>query len=428
MSLKYFIVLGLLILSKFGLEGQSLDSLESIKNYALENSTEYKRVLLDVAIARNQLDGILNLDETSFSLSTAADEDEDWTSTAAVSLPLIDQLGLSGSVSDDSSGSLGLSFSPLTHSDSREQLQINYDVALLLAEETAILTENKALTAVLNWMSYSQQLAVQEEIVTVKETVYRDQKIRYEAGEATLDDVRDDLVDWTEARTDLSNMQVLLRAGESELLQTLGTSLDAAGIEIISTEDLMNDLENLKKSITPESANPSSVYDVTSSYKNVERSEHTLSNTWLFDPEVNMTGGITIPLGSSSLSSDTLEWEAGIEFVFSLDDWQGKEKELNRQDLELTRLESKQAEMESRLNLQQVLITLETSQQNSTLAELEMEQSRELYDEALFLQEAGEYSSAETEDARLLYEQARVNYFDMLAEEYMAWRALMPYL
>lgn len=59
---------------------------------------------------------------------------------------------------------------------------------------------------------------------------------------------------------------------------------------------------------------------------------------------------------------------------------------------------------------------------------MELEQSEELYDEARFLQRLGEYSEAEVDDARLLFEQAKVNNFSMLADEYIAWRSLLPYL
>jgi outer membrane protein TolC len=371
---------------------------------------------------------VIKLDETSFSLSSSVAEEEEWAATASIDLPLFDQLGLNGALNDDSSGKLGLTFSPLYHSDSREQLSINYEKALLLAEETAVLTENHALSAALNWMSARQQLSVQEEIVAVKETVYRDQKVRYEAGESTLDDVRDDLVAWTEARTTLSKQQTLLRSGESELLQTLGTSLDAAGVGIISSEILRSEMEALKSSLTPEAANPSQVYEVTSSYKSVESSREKLSDTWMFDPTLNLAGNINLPSSSDALNTSGPGWEASIQMVFSLDDWQGKERDENRKILTLALLEAQQAERESQLNLQQVLITLENTEQNRVLAELEMEQSEELYEEAQFLQKAGDYSSAESEDARLLFEQARVNYFDMLAGEFLAWRDLLLYL
>jgi len=428
--IKFFFIMLFLAFGHLGLDAQNqdssrLDSLDDIGRYALENSTSYRRVLLDVLSARNQLEGIIRLEESSLSLSSSVTEDS-LDNTASLALPLIDQISLNASVNSDNSSQLGLSFSPLNHSDNRAQLKINYDKAVLLAEETAVLTENQALAAALNWMSASRQLEIQSEIVQVKETVYRDEKVRYEAGEATLDDVRDALTDWTESRTALSTKQTALRSAESDLVSQLSANLDTSTIRLITAETLLNELDRLKSTLAPDQADSSKVYTVAAAWQDVKSSQKSLSSLWLLEPELNLTGSIRFPDYTDSSAGST--WEGGVQLILSLDDWQGKEKALSRQELELTTLEAGQADRESRLKLQQVMIALDNTEQNRILAGLERDQSQDLYEEAQFLYKSGDYSQAEMDDARLLYEQSRVNFFSMAADEYMAWRELLPYL
>ena len=62
------------------------------------------------------------------------------------------------------------------------------------------------------------------------------------------------------------------------------------------------------------------------------------------------------------------------------------------------------------------------------MAELEKEQATDLYEEAQFLFELGEYSQAERDDAALFLESAEISLFSALADEYMAWREILLYL
>ncbi|MDA3852264.1 MAG: TolC family protein [Spirochaetaceae bacterium] len=436
-SIKYILPLFFVTLCQFMVGAQTFNSLEDICNYALENSSEYKKTILDVIVARNNLEGVLKLNETTFTFSgdssgsdnlSDSGDGADWVSSAAVELPLFDQLSMNASMDDDFNGSLGLNFTPLFHSDDRGQFNIKYEKALLLAEETAVQTENDALRAVLNWMSSQQQLAIQKEIVVLKEIIYRDQKIRYEAGESTFDALREDLLDWTEARSELSNQQTTLQASESLVLQKLGANLNLDAMEFFSGDIISAELEDMKEHIIPELSDSSQVYSVESSYLTVESNQQKLSDTRIFDPDLNLSVNMNLPDLSDSQSSSSLHWQAGIELVFSLNDWQSDDPSEYQLELNQSKLEAQQAEMESKLTLQQVLIALKNTEQNRLVAELEEEQSSDLYEEAKFLNQLGEYSDAELEDSRLFYEQSRVNSFSMLVNEYMAWRDLLIYL
>jgi outer membrane protein TolC len=421
-TLMQVLLLLILILLSSPLASQELSSLEDIRSYALENSLDYKKAQWEAVKAGHNLEGLFTMDETSFSASSGYDDSlEKWSASAGVEVPLVDQLSVNSTVYEDNSGSVGLTFTPLSHSDDRVQNDISWQKAAALADEMAVTVENSALSAALGWMNITAQLAVQEESVLVSETIYRDEKIRYEAGESTLDDVRDALVDWTEARTTLTGLQTQLRAKESDLITALNVNPETVELSLLSSEDLAAELEALKSSISPEDADPVLSHAVFSSYLDMRSVEEELDDTRLFDPELNLSSDLYF-------GDDNKSWEASVTLSFSLQDWQSEERQELQTDLEISRQAASLAEQESRLLLQQARIALENTAQNREVAELEKEQVSDLYEEAQFLFELGEYSQAERDDAALSLESAEISLFSALADEYLAWREILLYL
>ena len=352
-----FLPLLILILLTSPLASQELSSLEDIRSYALENSLDYKKAQWEAVKAGNDLEGLFTLDETSFSAGNSYDDSLDtWSASAGVEVPLVDQLSVNSTVYDDTSASVGLTFTPLSHSDDRAQNDIIWQKAAALAVEMAVTVENSALSAALGWMSGTAQLAVQEESVLVSETIYRDEKIRYEAGESTLDDVRDALVDWTEARTTLTGLQTQLRAKESDLMTALNVNLETVELTLLSSEDLAAELQTLKSSIVPEDADPVLSHAVFSSYLDMRSVEEKLDDTRLFDPALNLSSDLYF-------GDDDKNWAASVTLSFSLEDWQSEEKQELQTDLEISRQVASLAERESRLLLQQARIALENTAQ-----------------------------------------------------------------
>ncbi len=415
------IVIILLLLSG-ALGAQELTSLDDIKAYALENSLAYKQAARDAAKAANDVDGILELEETSFfAAADYSDTADEISSSAGAVVPLIDQLSLNGTWYDDNRTSVGVSFSPLVHSDDRDQQDINLRKALALAEETAVTAENSALSAALYWMAVSRQLRVQEEAVSVRSVIYQDEKVRYEAGEVTLDDVRDALVSWTESRTTLSSLQTQLRQKESDLMKALNVNPAEVSIPLLDRTELGKELNLLKLSIIPEETDAAGSCSVLSAYLALESVQQSLADTWLFDPTLSLTAGALREGGD-------ITWEAGLQFGFSLQDWQKVDREELLTDLALSREEAFQAEQAADLALQQALIALDNTARNREVAELELEQATDLYEEALYLNEIGEYSEAERDDAELALRLAETGLFSSLADEYLAWREILLYL
>ena len=398
-----------------------LTSLEDVCAYARQNSLEYQSALWDVAKASNDIDGIWEMEESSFGFDSSVESDDDPSASAELEVPILDQISLNASVDSDASREYGLTLSPLVHSDDRTQQNLSWQKAAASAEQTGISAENSAISAVLEWLSVKRSVEVQAELTVVQETIYRDEKVRYEAGESTLDDVRTALIDWTDAGKSLSGLQNDQRSTELALIAALNAEPGSLSLPDLNSGDLESALVNLQKTIDCKSADPSQSYDVLVSQVDVRSLEEEWEDTWFFDPDLSLTGSVETDSDGDST------WSGTLSLSFSLQDFQKDDKAELARDLDLSRLEAAQVLTEQRQALQQDLISLENTRQSSELARLELEEARELYEEAEFLLAQGEYSEAERDEASLDLESAEVSLFSALADEYAAWRELLYY-
>ncbi len=400
---------------------QTLDSLEDVCSYARANSLDYQTALWEALKSSRDLDGILEFEESSFSFDTSVREDEDVSANAGVDVPVLDQISLNASLDSDKNRAYGFTLSPLAHRDDRIQQELARQEGSAAAAQTGIAAENSALKAVLDWLSAMRTVDVQIELTSVLESIYRDEKVRYEAGESTLDDVRSALMDWTDAGKTLTSLQNDRSSAELSLLSALNTGADSITLPDLDSSDLERELEALQGRMKPDQADPLQSYEVLTAQIEARSLEEELKDTWLFDPDLSLTGSI-----STDGSGDS-SWSGTLSLSFSFQDWQSQEREELSRDLELSRLEAGQVQVEQYQALQQDLIALETTKQSCDLARLELEEAMEIYDEAEFLLERGEYSRAERDEARLDLKTAEVSLFSALADEYSAWRELLYY-
>ncbi len=110
---------------------------------------------------------------------------------AALSIPLLDQVGLSASVSSDLSSIVSASLNPLAHSDARAQALIAYEKALAAEENAGRAAGRTAVKAALAWMGQIRQLATQEKVTALKQEAYEAAKASnaVDGAMTTLDDL-----------------------------------------------------------------------------------------------------------------------------------------------------------------------------------------------------------------------------------------------
>ena len=402
---------------------ETIDTIEKIEQTALLNNLEYKTAVLEVMKAENNLESWLKLDSSSLKLTGAYPllDDSSFGWEASASLPVFDQLSLSAAVNQDLTGTFGVSLAPLTHSDTAEQAALSYSSMLAAAENKASEIADNAVESYLEWVTAEADYQIKQETVDVKKLLYEDEKIRFEEGESDLDDVREAFTSWSESRANMNSALSIYQTAESGLYATL--NIDPADNKINSPAeaDLFNLIEMLEEEIDTDSLSITGSYSVFNAENSAASLELELKNTWLFEPDLNLSGEMVITPGS------TPELSATASLSIGFDDWNADELQELETELEISRQQAVQTINSEQLNMQQAITSAETAAINYEVAEVELEQAQELLDEAGFLYKLGEYSAAELEETALLYRQTKSNLFTAAAEHYNALRTLSGY-
>lgn len=420
----------LLFFSAAVLNGQTaLNTLDDIARFGTENNLGYKNDQLNVRTAEENREGILQFEHSSISVSGGmgiidlqSNSNPSYGFSSTLSVPVIEQVSLVGTITDDLSGQVGISLNPLAHSAGSRLTEIEYSRAMVSAESSRISAENGALSASLQWMSANRELKAQKVSADLAEIKYNDDKIRYDMGEITLDDLQQSLIDWSESRVTLSEKQVNYRNSESALYRSLGAGPEEVSLKILEAETINSALTELKSSLDPQAGNPMKNDEYVTSLLNAQSSETAYRNTWFYEPD--MRAGATLDFDSSG----TVNVSASLEFSLSPDDFQNKQRDIAREAFLISKAEAEQTLNEVQLGFEQVLETIDISEINSEISLLEYEQAKILFSEAELLRKMGDYSEIELQESQLTLVHAENALFRALADEYQAWLELKKYL
>lgn len=398
-------------------------TLEELAALAAANNLDLKESLWELEKARSALPGTWGFTSSTLTLKgEAAGAGENFTPSvsAGLTVPVTDQVRLTGTIEADRSGEAGISLFPLAHSDETTQARLSLTLQEQKAVEKKIEAENTALGAVLTWMSSRESLEIQESLTVLREQEYRDARVRYEAGEVVLDEIRRLLQVWSEAQSLLVSRQVQEQADLAALRDALGR--EDISLPSLSTADLEAEILRLQGTLTPGEAAAEASGAVRESFITRESLAAALKNTWAFSPtlqadlEMGWDGGGEPALGLS------------VSFNFSLEDFQGDRREELKGDLALEEARAEQTLRQEEQMLQQVLLSLDTARLNREVAQLAREEAGQLAEESELLYSLGEYSALEREEALLDRRVAELTYFQALTDQYMAWLNLRVYL
>ncbi len=414
-----------IVISIAVLHGETqLKSLEEIALYGSEHNLSYQSSQISVLEADGDRVGMLKLENTSIDVYAGygVSDFDSWDLSSTLTVPIIEQISLEGKIEEDMSGKIGFTLSPLEHSSDRIQSEINYDSALLNSEGARINSENNAVSAALNWMVSYRDYESQETLASIKEINYSDDKIRYELGEVTLDDLQASLIEWSEARVELSDKRKTYQDSETKLLGELGSGHEEVTIKKLTLEELQNSLRRIQESLEPESGNPLKNNDYQISLLNVSSAKAADKNTWAYEPDLELSTYLDFDSdGEMTVSAD-------ISLTFSLDQVQLRESQISEMELEISLKEAEQSKNEAELEFQQIVDSIRSTEINSGIAQLELEQANILLSEAELLEKLGDYSSIELEEMSVTLSLAENSYFESLANEYNAWLDLKEYL
>ena len=410
-----------------------LSSLEDIASYAAEHNPDYKSSKVNIIRADDNRLGLFLFKNSSLSVNTDIYNNLQGSETglteytgsvysAALTLPVIEQLSLSASVDTDLNGQLGFSLKPLDHSSAQKELELDYNSSLISAEGTLISVKIDTVGAALNWMSAKRELSSADRESELSEIKYKDNKVRYDLGELTLDELQDSLIAWSEARVLLSSEEQQYKVSENQLYSTLGGGSGEVIVNMMEMETLKNALVILKKSLDPAAGTPMKQSTYLLSVLDAQSAEINLDHTWNFEPELSASAGMLID------STGNLSVEAGIQFSISPGNFQKKKRTIAQEEYQISLLETKQTLNLAKLNFEQTIDSIKSTAINSNISELKMEQAKILLSEAELLYKNGEYSELELNESQLTLDKAENSLFLSIINEYLSWLELEKYM
>jgi hypothetical protein len=398
-------------------EAKKLYKLDDIAAAATASSIDYAKARNAAAAAAAAVPARIQAKSSTLTSSYSSGGTADGFSLSAA-VPLVDQVGLSASFSDDLSSCVSATLSPLSHSDTRSQALISYAKALAAVDEQGRSAGRAAIKAALAWMSKSRLLATQAKTTVLKEDAYNAAKASnaVDSTTTTLDDLVAALQDWSDARTGLVTAQAAARKAETELYAAIGSSRAEADIESLGIEGLSAGLSALKDDLaTAAGSGPAQSYSAKTASLEVESGRSRLGSIWAFEPELAISAGVAVPAAGSPSPA------ASVKLTISLDDLKGEKRAEARADLDVA-MKTLALQKSSDANAyDQALSAVQAARLNSEGRKLARDQAAELAEVADFSYKSGSYSAIENETAALSLAAAEDAYYQALADEYSAW-------
>jgi len=434
MKKHVIIIFAILLLISSGASCETiLSSLEDIAFYAAEHNPDYKTSQVNIMRADDNRIGLFLFNNSSLSVNTDIHDNlqgsesglpgyKDPGYSAALTLPVIEQLSLSAAINNDLNGQLGINLKPLAHSSVQKELELKYNSSVISAEGTFISVKIGAVGAALKWMSAKRDLSAADRESELSEIRYKDNKVRYDLGEMTLDELTNSLITWSEARVLFSSKEQQYNASENLLYSTLGGGSGEVVVKMMELETLKDALARLKQSLDPDNSNQmkQSLYRLT--VLNSQIAGVNLDNTWNFEPGLSASAGLVVD------STGNLSVEAGILFSISPSDFQKKKRTIAKKEYQISLLEAEQSLNLAQLNLEQTKDSIKSTAINSDISQLKMEQAEVLLSEADLLYKNGEYSELDLNESQLTLDKAKNSLFLSLINEYLSWLELEKYM
>ncbi|MBB6478855.1 TolC family protein [Spirochaeta isovalerica] len=427
------LILLLFILISADLSGETLlSTLDEIAAFGAENNLEYKSGQAALLRAENNRQSILLLEKTTIGATGSYNDSAQssgeaggistWGIKADIEIPVTEQVSLSGSINQDGDGSAAINLKPLSHSDSREQSLNSYSSALVSAEAARLNSESSALNAALNWMSASREYDTQKRQTELSGASYLDDKVRFDLGEITFDELQDSMVNWSQARVTLSEKENQFRSAESNLYSALGASKGDVSISSLTVDKLESAVDGLQSRLNREEGDFLKSSQLKLAVLSKESAAAALKNTWAYEPD--LTAGASLSFDDTGYKG----FAATLSFSLSLDNIQATEKEISRYEYEIASQKELQSRYEAELNFSQIIDTIESTAINRDIANIEYEQAEILLSEAELLFKRGDISEMDLEESRISLQVSENALFKALADEYLAWLSLKAYL
>jgi hypothetical protein len=413
-------------------EPKTLGTLDDIAAEARRSSLSYQQALAAARSAQIALPGFLNLESSTLSTSYASYADSSSSTskglTVSASLPIIDQLSLTGKAVVGGSDTIGATLTPLSHADTKYQALIAYQKALAAADEAGRSASEAALKDALSWMSAARKCATLEASVKVMQDTYDATKAAnaIDAATTTVDDLITALKNLSTARASLVTAQGAERKALGTLCNDLGAARSELDIKPVDIDALAAAVSSVEASLEQRldtalgSSSPAS-YAASLASLTVDGDKSALSAIWDFEPALSVTGSMVIA------TDGTIAPKVTAVLTLSPVDFTKDKKEVARSALELAQKSLAQQKTADQNSYDEAVAAVKAAKISSEGSRIALRQAQDVADVAAFNQKTGDSSELEMETAALSVTEAQDTLYQSLADEYSAWLDLAAY-
>lgn len=400
-----------------------LSTLEEYQTFAVNNNLDLLKSELDLEESREDIESLFKFDSTKLGINGNY-KSEEFGYSALVTVPILEQLELSGSIDEESSGSIGLSISPFDMDTNSKKSELNYDVNKLKNSQTILDVQTSSMESALNWMVATNSLGLAELKSEYYETLYIDDKERYQSGTITLDELQDSFIDWSDAKKDLLSSRQSLSNSEFNLYSKLGTSGNRVELNTISIDELEKDIQKLKDLISGKDGSFTTSLDLQISEKNLEIEKINTDSIWFYDPNLSAS----LSWGFDEDGMDMSDFSASINFSINMDDFQASEQKRALSSYEISVMEYELETQQEEMELELLLNNHESNALETEIYKLEYEEAQLLLSEAELLYRSGEYSEMDLLNSSIFLKQAENSLFNALKSEYLDLLEYLKYI
>lgn len=391
--------------------------IDEVVRRAVRTSPDVVKATESVRNAADAIGSPFSFDQSRITISGTYREEHDFEYDGSLSLPLLPQLSLSGSLGSGGSGSVGLELSPFARWPAYAEERGAYETALARLEERIAVTRARAEDLALAYLSRQMQLENRRAGVSLAEDGYEVALRTYELGESTIEDLSEAQKSASDARREYVSAQRAALEAEKSLALLLGPTAARTGDESVDslsppTVAQLIDRVNARASVV-ESVHPASARSIVLEEAQLElaalREEE--RSTWLWRPNLLVTGSA----GFAPERPDP-RLSASVTMRFSPNDLAAERKA----DLAASIADAVDAvateEFVLELDVQTARHAIAVARESLRAAQIELDRAELVARETKLLYEQGERTELEARQARLSRDSARTALFIAAAE------------
>jgi outer membrane protein TolC len=432
----FIFILGLAAVMLMPLAADQQSELLTIEQIALRAQAENPQVLKALRVLNNaeeDLAGESRLLESRLSLESANGTPQSQSASsgdpgdaaisgqAGITVPLLDQLSVGGSVTaqqgEEIGGELSLSITPFAAADPSYPEEETYGKALVAWQTLRQQTTFDAEQAALKYLIAGMEVRLGESTLDLEQKLYETVQKELELGEASFEELQDQLSELTTARKSLysTESQALSSWKELQLLfDPDGEEVEPASLSFQQLEELIEAREKKISELTAEEPSSQSLENLKLELTALQEE---LEATPLWRPDFNLSGSVGLP--------DLSAYSIGASISFSPSDIKDDEREDLEEEIDEKLVDIQIEQFDLSLQEQLVEQNIGIAEQALEAASLAEEQASLTLRETELLYEQGERTVFELEQARLSLESAEIDSFAAAADLYQAQAELL---